>query len=386
VRARLMLAIVGCLLAACTRLNTSAQSTATTASPAFLFSYFTRNGEDGVHLAYSRDGINWAALNGGRSVITPAITGAGRGWQEWNTTAALMRDPSILRGPDGMFHLVWTIAWTDHGIGVAHSRDLIHWSTQTRVPVMEHEPDALNAWAPDLFYDDATQQFVIVWATAIPGRFPATDSLAQRTSRGHADHRLYYVTTKDFVTYSHAALLYDGGFCAIDGNDRQTWRPILSRHEGRDILSATAQSSGRIECPRDGSLWCGVAIVHRTRHRGSLGTAFRRLLVRLLRRVHTRSLWCRSNAGLRALGAILRLPQNPARHSSWIGVSRPRIYSTRTPLTRLDLASMTPSSPANEFGWTEPAMSAINPERPAGLTPESASQRWDQIVPFRCTL
>jgi hypothetical protein len=41
--------------------------------------------------------------------------------------------------------------------------------------------------------------------------------LAQRTSRGRADHRLYYVTTKDFVTYSPAALLYDGGFCAIDG-------------------------------------------------------------------------------------------------------------------------------------------------------------------------
>ena len=55
--------------------------------------------------------MNWLPLNGGRSVITPAITGAGRGWQEWNTTAALMRDPSILRGPDGMFHLVWTVAW-----------------------------------------------------------------------------------------------------------------------------------------------------------------------------------------------------------------------------------------------------------------------------------
>jgi beta-xylosidase len=184
---------------------------------AYLFSYFTRNGEDGVHLAYSRDGIAWSPLNGGRSVITPAVTGQGRGWQEWNTTAALMRDPSILRGPDGMFHLVWTVAWTDHGIGVAHSRDLIHWSEQTRVPVMEHEPTALNSWAPDLFYDDATKQYVIVFSSAIPGRFPATDSLAQRTNRGRADHRLYYVTTKDFKSYSPTKLLYDGGFCAIDG-------------------------------------------------------------------------------------------------------------------------------------------------------------------------
>jgi beta-galactosidase len=127
---------------------------------AYLFSYFSRNGEDGVHLAYSHDGINWTALNGGRAIVTPQITGSGRGWQEWNTTAALMRDPSILRGPDGVFHLVWTVAWTDHAIGVAHSRDLVHWSEQTRVPVMEHEPNALNTWAPDLFYDDAKKQFV----------------------------------------------------------------------------------------------------------------------------------------------------------------------------------------------------------------------------------
>jgi hypothetical protein len=207
--------------AACVH-HRAASAAATREPDAFLFSYFTRNGEDGVHLAYSRDGIAWTALNGGRSVITPAVTGSGRGWQEWNTTAALMRDPSILRGPDGMFHLVWTVAWTDHGIGVAHSRDLIHWSEQTRVPVMEHEPTAFNSWAPDLFYDDATQQFVIVWATAIPGRFPATDSLAQKTLRGRADHRLYYVTTKDFRTYTHAALLYDGGFCAIDGTIRKS--------------------------------------------------------------------------------------------------------------------------------------------------------------------
>jgi hypothetical protein len=183
----------------------------------FLFSYFTRNGEEGVHLAYSRDGIAWTALNGGRSVITPKITGAGIGWQEWNTKAALMRDPSILRGPDSVFHLVWTVAWTDRGIGVAHSRDLIHWSEQTRVPVMEREPDALNAWAPDLFYDAATRLYVIVFASAIPGRFPATDSLAEQTSRGRADHRLYYVTTTDFKKYSRTRLLYDGGFSAIDG-------------------------------------------------------------------------------------------------------------------------------------------------------------------------
>lgn len=206
------LALLG--IASCKR---SPTSQSTPEPQAFLFSYFTRNGDDGLHLAYSVDGTTWKPINGGRSLLKPAVTGQGVGWQEWDTRAALMRDPSIVRGPDGMFHMVWTIAWTDKGIGVAHSRDLINWSTQQRVPVMDHEPDALNAWAPDLFYDDVAREYVIVWATSIPGRFPATDSLAQRTSKGRADHRLYYVTTKDFVTYSKGKLLYDGGFAAIDG-------------------------------------------------------------------------------------------------------------------------------------------------------------------------
>lgn len=265
--------VLALLLAACSHAGTAAREDRAIEPQAYLFSYFTRNGEDGVHLAWSGDGINWLPLNGGRSVITPAITGAGRGWQEWNTMAALMRDPSILRGPDGMFHLVWTVSWTDHAIGVAHSRDLIHWSAQTRVPVMEHEPDALNAWAPDLFYDDATRQYVIVWATSIPGRFPATDTLAQNTSRGRADHRLYYVTTKDFVTYSKAALLYDGGFCAIDGTitkNGDTYYLVMKDEtffpEQRNIRVASSRSAtgpyGPASPPITGTHTEGPSVLH----------------------------------------------------------------------------------------------------------------------------
>ena len=188
----------------------------------YLFSYFTRNGDDGLHLAYSEDGIKWMPLNGARSFLRPAVTGQGVGWMEWNTTAALMRDPCVLRGPDGVFHLVWTISWTDKAIGVAHSRDLIHWTAQKRVPVMEHEPTTLNTWAPELFYDDETSQYLIFWASSIPGRFPASDSVAQKTPRGRADHRLYYVTTRDFETFSPTRLLYDGGFSAIDGTIKKS--------------------------------------------------------------------------------------------------------------------------------------------------------------------
>jgi|GEM_PF-6819400 len=37
----------------------------------YLFSYFTGNGEDGLHLAWSEDGLNWAALRNNTSFLTP---------------------------------------------------------------------------------------------------------------------------------------------------------------------------------------------------------------------------------------------------------------------------------------------------------------------------
>ncbi|MGC3960948.1 MAG: hypothetical protein QM813_24335 [Verrucomicrobiota bacterium] len=71
----------------------------------------------------------------------------------------IMRDPSIMRGPDGTLHLVWTtrLERQRFGFGYAHSKDLVHWWEQNFIPVMEHEPAAVNVWAPELFYDDETE-------------------------------------------------------------------------------------------------------------------------------------------------------------------------------------------------------------------------------------
>ncbi len=172
----------------------------------FVFSYFTGNGEDGLHLAHSTDGYVWTAVNAGRSVLKPQ---AGRD--------KLMRDPSILQGPDGVFHMVWTVSWGERGIGYASSQDLIQWSKQRFVPVMDHEPNAKNCWAPELFYDEAEQQYLIFWATTIPGRFPDTDNQSNRGPPAPGNnHRMYFVTTKDFETFSKTKLFYNHGFNVID--------------------------------------------------------------------------------------------------------------------------------------------------------------------------
>jgi hypothetical protein len=93
-----------------------------------LFTSFRGNGEDGLHLAWSSDGYTWTPLRDDKPLLRPAVGGG------------LMRDPQILQGPDGTFHMVWTTAWNKHGVGYANSKDLIHWSQQKLLDVMQTEP------------------------------------------------------------------------------------------------------------------------------------------------------------------------------------------------------------------------------------------------------
>jgi hypothetical protein len=164
----------------------------------YLFTSFRGNGEDGLRFLHSSDGYHWQNVPG--TFLKPAV-GPSR----------LMRDPSLLRAPDGMFHLVWTTGWKkDQGFGYTHSKDLVHWSEQRFIPVMEHEPTTVNVWAPELFYDEPNKQFIICWASTIPGRFP--DHLEPHDN----NQRMYYTTTRNFKEFAPAKLFFDPGFSVID--------------------------------------------------------------------------------------------------------------------------------------------------------------------------
>lgn len=170
------------------------------AETALIFTSFRKNGEDGLHLLHSHDGYTWTVLKDDKTFLAPKVGGG------------LMRDPMVLQGPDGTFHMVWTTAWNKHGAGYAHSKDLIHWSEQKLLDVMSHEPQSRNIWAPELFYDAAGRQFMIFWASTIPGRFPATE----KTGDSGYNHRMYLTTTKDFQTFTPTQLFYEPGFNCID--------------------------------------------------------------------------------------------------------------------------------------------------------------------------
>jgi len=168
----------------------------------YLFSYFVDNGQDGLHFAYSTDGLKWTPLNEGKSYLAPTVG-----------KDKLMRDPCILQGKDGLFHMVWTSGWWDRIIGYASSPDLINWSEQKAIPVMEHEPTAKNSWAPELAYDPEKKEYIIFWATTIPGRH--SDVASSEREKG-LNHRMYFTRTKDFESFSPTELFFNPDFSTID--------------------------------------------------------------------------------------------------------------------------------------------------------------------------
>lgn len=177
----------------------------------YMFTSFHEPATDGLRFLYSYDGYHWTDL--GHTFLKPEI-----GKQK------VLRDPSIIQGPDGTFHLVWTSSWRgDLGFGYSSSMDLVHWPEQKFIPVMAYDTTTVNVWAPEVFYDDETLQFIIVWASTVPFKFPRGEEEEKN------NHRLYYTTTKDFKTFSKSQLFCDPGFSTIDA-------VIVKQDKGKYVL------------------------------------------------------------------------------------------------------------------------------------------------------
>jgi len=163
----------------------------------YLFSSF-HDEDDGLLLAYSEDLYRWKQIPGPH--LKPKVGDE------------VMRDPFISRGPEGIFHIVWTTGWGRRDIGYAQTRDLIHFSEQRLLPLMKSKPKTRNCWAPKIFYDPQRRHWQIIWSSWVDdGTFGEPD-------RPHTtkNHRIWYVTTKDFEQFSRPELLFEPGYSCID--------------------------------------------------------------------------------------------------------------------------------------------------------------------------
>ncbi len=164
----------------------------------YLYTSFHEPSTDGLRYLYSEDGLHWDSIPG--IWLVPE-------------QGKVLRDPSIIMDPDSTFHLVWTTQWKGNkSFGYAKSHDLIHWTDVKEIEIMSGK-ETDNVWAPELFYDEDNGKFLIIWASRIPEReYTAADTLGK-----NACHRLWYTTTKDFLSFSEPQRYYDPGFNSIDG-------------------------------------------------------------------------------------------------------------------------------------------------------------------------
>ena len=179
----------------------------------YAFSYFTGNSIAGekIYFAASRgnNALEWDELNEGRPLLESTLGEMG------------LRDPFLIRSTEGdRFFLIAT----DLSIGrngnwdraqrtgsryleVWESTDLVTWSEQRHVLVSP--PTAGNTWAPEAYWDESLQQYVVFWASKL---YAENDP----NHTGGTYNRMLYATTRDFVTFSDAKIWQDRGESRID--------------------------------------------------------------------------------------------------------------------------------------------------------------------------
>jgi hypothetical protein len=187
------------LLAIAASIIAATATAAAQSNDAYLFAYFKEPGNQGIYLALSKDGLHYTPLNDGQPWLVP--TDARANPKEGET----MRDIFLTRGPDNTFQAVWTWNWRGNSLGHASSPDLLHWSDQKQIPIMQDFPTVNNVWAPETYWDAAKKQWLIIWSSSLKDAASTTDG-----------HRIWYTLTPDFVTFSKPAIFFDPGYIVID--------------------------------------------------------------------------------------------------------------------------------------------------------------------------
>ena len=134
---------------------------------------------EALHLAWSRDGRHWHALNDNRPILTDV----------W------MRDPFLNRGPDGWFHLLATGGWSKRDCLYLRSRDLVTWEEPRSLPLMKSVPHANNVWAPEWFFDEPNGEYFLLWSSSF-------------AYEGWKESRLWCCRTRDFLSFSAPQVLF----------------------------------------------------------------------------------------------------------------------------------------------------------------------------------
>lgn len=170
---------------------------------AYLFVHFrekyTEDGEQ-VYFAVSRDGYVWEEVNGGKPVLT--ATKGDMGVRDItiartsnNEFVIMATDLALVRNIDAKYggNIRNAFKHGSKAIAMWKSKDLINWSDEM---LLELGNDTLGCfWAPGIFYDDMSGDYIIHWSSAT-------------SEDDYAGLAIYYSRTRDFESFSKPELFY----------------------------------------------------------------------------------------------------------------------------------------------------------------------------------
>lgn len=169
----------------------------------YLFGHFkekiTPDGEQ-VYIALSKNGLDWESVNGGEPILTSTIGEKG------------CRDIEIVRMKDGSFVILTTdlsiayrmdenyqVNWKE--VNSTGSKCLCMWKTDDMINFSEQKriyfgrDDFGCLWAPEVFYDEINDEYMIHWGSTVK-----EDNFAHMS--------IYCCTTRDFETFSEPKLFF----------------------------------------------------------------------------------------------------------------------------------------------------------------------------------
>ena len=222
----------------------------------YLFVYFPSNDNENIYYALSGDGYNYTPLNGGKRVVSADSC----------TVKGGLRDPHILRGPDGWFYMAVTDmkcsqGWdSNRGLVLMRSRDLIHWTHATvNFPTRYKSTTwakVTRVWAPQTIWDPDYLN-----TDGTHGRFMVYFSLLTSDGSIPYDKVYYCYANDDFTDFiDEPRYFFDSGAATIDmdivwNENDSLYHAIFKSDATNGIAKSTARRLTPAEGEPDGSQW-----------------------------------------------------------------------------------------------------------------------------------